>query len=163
MVDYKCCICGTDIGAFTTFYWTYQEHTLNLCRQCHTTIKQLKAGKKVEENIDYLRKKLSEGTVEPGAVVFVKNSLGEEPSEDEIQAAAKSFETVDLKNTSNGDGWLTIGGISFIILAVILYFLSVDNAYGVANIQATVFSAAAFVAGVVCFAAGRIIKAFKSR
>ena len=54
-------------------------------------------------------------------------------------------------------------GIVFLVLAVILYFVSVDNNYGVANIQTTVFSAASFVASIVSFAAARIIDAVNSK
>ncbi len=160
----KCCICGAEVGTFTAYFIPFNGRDLCLCGKCKTTIQQLNSERKQEKCIGYLHQKLEGGTVTPEAIVFVKQKLGEEPSEDEIKAAAKSFETVNLKgSSSNGDGLLTIGGISFLILAVILYFVSVDNAYGVANIQSTVFSAAAFVAGVVCLAAGRIIKTINSR
>lgn len=79
--------------------------------------------------------------------------------------AAKEKETKikkeEKENMRSGSG-LYVAGFCFIFLALILYIVSVSNAYGVANIQTTVFSAAAFVVGSLCFVGARIIKAWKT-
>ena len=56
---------------------------------------------------------------------------------------------------------LYVAGVLFLIASVILYTVSVNNDYGVANIQSTVFAAACFVAAIICCTGGTVIKALK--
>ena len=92
-------------------------------------------------------------------IPLVREILGDSVSEEEIKKATFSMpESAFAQQTPSGDSGLNICGVIFLILAVVLYFVSVDNSYGVANIQTTVFAAASAVAAVVCFAAGQIIR-----
>ena len=58
---------------------------------------------------------------------------------------------------------LYIIGALFLVAAMIFYFISVNNDYGVANIQTTVFAGACFVSAIVSFTGGTIIKALQEK
>ena len=132
----------------------------------------------------YLKGKLDEGVVPPENVVLVKQLAGEritdeehaqlygtagaeyeasapEPEQSAVSEPVGTVQAGAVETVSSG---VPFGaGVVFLVLAVILYFVSVNNNYGVANIQTTVFAGSSFVAAIVCFAASRIIKAINSK
>ena len=82
----------------------------------------------------------------------------EEQEEQEEQNEPEADEEKKEEDRPNGTGFFILFFV-FMALAVFFYCISVANDYNVANIQTTVFAAASFVAGIVCLAAGRIIRA----
>lgn len=159
----KCCVCGEELAVMNTYSRSYHGNNYEICERCNTAFKRMdKAGLR-DSATDYLRKKLESGSVAPYATALVKNYLQEEITEEESSAAQNIPEYYNTTPAPSGSGTMYIVAVCFLILAVILYFVSVNNDYGVANIQSTVFSAAAFIASVVCFAAGKIIKAINMK
>ena len=160
----KCCICGRNINFMNTYHRTYHQHSYNLCMFCVEAFEQIDSGKqsKVELGRKHLRAEYAKGQTVPEAIPMLKETLGEK-LEEEIERGMTdaSNQVGDVPVVSSGVPLLT--GIIFLALAVILYFVSVNNNYGVANIQSTVYSAASFVAAIVCFAASRIINAVNSK
>ena len=151
----QCCICGTTIGFMTADRRYYNGQGFDICANCQEAFTKVKSGKasKVESGSEYLRAKRTEGVITPEALTMVADALGEI---DHVKDTANSQYRVS-------SGIPFFAGVVFFILAVILYIASVNNNYGVANIQSTVFSAASFVAAIVCFAASSIIRAMNSR
>lgn len=160
MVD-RCPFCSQELGALNTYERTIHGKTINMCPNCKNAFKKIDSGKAfdVEAGKSYFRARLNNNETAQETIPFIREILGDNVSEEEIRAAATSTPMNNFTQSSpSGDSGLNIGGVVFLILAVVLYFISVGNSYGVANIQTTVFAAACFVAAVVCFAAGKIIR-----
>lgn len=161
----KCCICGRNIGLMNTYHRSFQGRTLDTCMFCIEALEQVDSGKpaKVESGTKYLRSEMLKGMATPEAALMVKETL-KDISSDELKA---TLDTISVSPGSNPSSVSNMGtlfaGFVFLILAIILYLLSVNNNYGVANIPTTVFSAASFVAAIVCFAASSIIKAINTK
>ncbi len=86
-----------------------------------------------------------------------------ESSDNEGASTTKPIRIGQAKeaNASQYSIGLYITGVLFLLAAVVFYAISVNNEYGVANIQATTFAGANFVAAIVSFTGGTIIKALK--
>ena len=182
----RCEICGKTIHPADTYVEQVYGKTLELCMHCSTMVTSASGVNANNKLIGrkYLKGKLDEGVVPPENVVLVKQLAGEGLSGDEhaqlhgIAGADKEASTQETEQpvVSEPAGSVQAGtvetvssgmpfgaGLVFLVLAVILYFVSVNNEYGVANIQTTVFAGASFVAAIVCFATSRIIKAINSK
>ena len=153
----NCDICGVEMGRFSAITRNYGKMSVHMCSECNNII-ELHSGK----TINFLQSKLKEKTASPIGEQYIQQVLegiGIDPgSENKPQTVVISGN--QSTSTSNGGG-LIVAGICFLILAAFLYFVSVNNNLGVANIQATVFAAGSFICAVICFACQRVIKALK--
>lgn len=155
-----CCICGTKIGILTADSRYYNGKSFDICVKCQGAFSDVRFGKaeKAEAGLNYLRSKMEEGSIDAEAIPMAEEAL-------ELKVPDKESNAPGIPETPSSGvnyGIPFLAGILFLISAFILYFISVNNSDGVANIQATVFSAAAFVAAIVNFAASQIIKAVNS-
>ena len=160
-MDGKCPFCGEQLGTLTMYEREIHGKAFSICSNCRNAFKKIDSGNpfKVDAGKSYFQARLKNNETAPEALPLVREILGETVSDEEIETATVSIpEGAFAQNNVSGDVGLNIGGAVFLILAVILYFISVDNSYSVANIQTTVFAAASTVAAVVCFAAGQIIR-----
>ena len=123
-------------------------------------MKSTDANKK-NEALHYLHICSSAGTVSSEAAPFI-NPIIEETTVSQKTIQQEKNTQIQTKKELVSQAGLNIAGFCFLLLALILYIISVNNDYGVANIQTTVFSAAAFVVGSLCFVGARIIKAFRA-
>lgn len=161
----KCCICGRGIHVMNTYHRAFGGKSFDLCMFCIDALEKIDSGKpeKVVSGAKHLRSELGKGVATPDAALMVKEALKDIPDDElnaEITASSFSPESKPSALSSTGTA---LAGFVFLILAIVLYFMSVNNDYGVANIQSTVYSAASFVAAVVCFATARIINAVNSK
>ena len=168
MEQNKCCICGLHIGTINTYKKPFHGGTYRVCQYCADALGKVESGnaKKIESGRKYLRTRMNKGENAPEALPMIKEALGEAVTMEEIEEAVAvlpSIQGESKKSETVGNGAVVLAGFCFLILSVILYFVSVNNTYGVANIPSTVYSAASFVAAIVCFAAGRIIKAINTK
>ena len=165
---FKCCICGETYMDLYANKVSFRGKSIDVCDDCNQALKWLDSNNKKEKGMQYLRKKLENGTPSTQGFLLVKDHLHENPTQEEVEAyktveEATAVNEESSASTNNGGGGSLVAGIFFLVVAVILYFVSIDNNYGVANIQSTVYSAASFVAAIVCFATSRIIKEIKSK
>ena len=156
----QCCICGTVIGFMTANKRFYNGKSFDICTSCQDAFAKVNSSNtsKANSGLDYLRTKKAEGLIAPEAITMVDDALGETNN-------AKYTTNAQRRNNAAtvGNGVPFFAGVVFLVIAAILYYVSVNNNYGVANIQSSVFSAASFVAAVVCFATARIIDAINFR
>lgn len=175
----KCQFCGREIDkpkhSTFMFGWNYQ-----ICPTCNDAIEKTHSmsSQTKKEGYRYFSSLREAGCLHPAVDAIAKCLTGEKLSTEEMEAAKRGpdspadvtaaatapapfdnanqeprRENLPAADSGSGAGSaLTTAGVVFWILAVILYVISVNNSYGVANIQATVFAGAAFVSGVVCFA-----------
>ena len=171
---FRCCVCGeTDDRDFAVNKIPFHGRSLDVCDNCCQAFRWAESKSKKEKGTQYLRQKLENGSASAQGILLIKDRLHEEPTQEEIKAfgivdAGIVDETEPTAKESSvpansGDMVSLIAGVLFLIAAVVLYFVSIDNDYGVANIQSTTYSAANFVAAIVCFAASRIIRAINSK
>jgi len=181
----RCAVCGKNLVPMNTYMKTLEGKTLPLCMNCDT-MTSAAAGVNSNNRLtarEYLKGKLDAGVVPPENVILVKKLAGESMTEEEYAQLegrtggnnevpapkAEAAPAAEGKSTPADTGEPVshniplYAGLVFLALAIILYVVSVNNSYGVANIQATVFAGAAFVSAIVCFAASRIIKAINSK
>lgn len=172
----KCQFCGREIDkpkhSTFMFGWNYQ-----ICPTCNDAIEKTHSmsSETKKEGYRYFSSLREAGGLHPAVDAIAKCLSGGKLSAEELAAAKRGpdspadvtapapvdeanqeprRESLPATDSGNGAGTaLIIGGVIFWILAVIFYMISVNNNYGVANIQTTTFAGAAFVSGVVCFAA----------
>ena len=181
----KCAICGKNLVPMNTYMQKLEGRMLPLCMNC-STMASAAAGVNANSRLTgrrYLSGKLAAGVVPKENIPLVKKLAAEEMTEAEYaqlqgtaggnkEASAPKPEAAPVVRETGAQvaaGEQTshkpalYAGLMFLVLAVILYVVSVNNNYGVANIQATVFAGVAFVSAIVCFAAAGIIKAINCK
>ena len=163
----NCCICGQDINSWNYTTKTYQDQDYKICMACLSAIDKVnsKEQQNIDSGINYFRNQLDNNKTSREAIPLVKYILGEDEPVKNVNSVSKtsSRSRIPSQGSEVSSSVPLFAGIVFLVLAVILYFVSVNNDYGVANIQSTVFSAASFIAAIVCFAAARIINAVNSK
>ena len=183
-----CCVCGKEISEKEAYdnKMLYQFREYTVCMQCNQELRKCyyNTSANSDEGKEYLKEKMALGTVQPEAVRMVREHM-HDLKEDELCQKDPDVpvgRVVDRSGTNtvrdsiiqerhtltNGQDksydtitWLYIAGVIWFILAAVLYFVSVNNEFGVANIQATVYSACIAVMGTVCFVGAQIIKAIR--
>ena len=122
-----------------------------LCKQCNAVLNVIESDNSVEGK-QYLQSKIDDGLVQPLGMELIKEYLGEEAKVAMSSTTEKKENNDSPKyNVKNTPVYMVMIGIVFLIIAGIMYYLSVNNEYGIANMQGTVFAAAAFVAAIVNF------------
>lgn len=164
----KCCCCGVSIGRLNTFIIAYHGHELSVCMNCGDAITKIASGnpRKIESGKKYLRARLENNEATPIGIPLIQETLGETVDVDTIEKVIADLPLVSetsMKYSEVSSDLPLYAGICFLILSIILYFVSTNNSYGVANIPSTIFSAASFVSAIVCFGTSTIIKAINSK
>ena len=168
MEQNNCCCCGVSIGRLNTSIITFHGHELSVCEVCGNAFEKIASGnqRKIESGKKYLRARLEKNEASPIGIPLIQETLGETIDADTIEKVIADLPSVSettMKSSEVSSGFPLFGGICFLLLSVYLYFVSTNNSYGVANIQATTFSAASFVSAIVSFGTSAIIKAINSK
>ena len=163
MGTFVCELCGrTQTGEY--YSEMFENNVFFSCQECHNKIGEMQSTNfnKQNEAMQYLFNCANTQSYTARAKPFLYKTLG--MSDAGIKEAKEKEEQIkknEKDNMQSGSG-LYAAGFCFFFLALILFIVSVNNDYGVANIQTTVFSAAAFVVGCLNIIGARIIKAFKA-
>ena len=160
---FVCELCGRkQTGEF--YSEKLEGNVFTSCQECHNKIGDMQSTdfNKQNEALQYLFNCANAQSYSDRAEPFLYKTLA--ITDNGIKKAKEKEEQIkkDEKDKNQSEVGLSVAGFCFLLLALILYITSVDNQYGVANIQATVFSAAAFVVGCLNIIGARIIKAFKA-
>ncbi len=149
MSSFICECCGKRKNG-SLYTEKFENRSFFTCQECHEKIKNLQSTDTNLQNeaIAYLASYADSQTV---AGQFINKTLG--ITEKQVQEPAVRTVT----ETS-----LVIAGFMFFMFSLILYLNSISNEYGVANIQATVFSATSFVVATICVIGARIIKTLRN-
>ena len=161
----KCCICGRSINILNTYHWSFQEHSIETCMFCIEALEQVESGNptKVESGAKHLLSELKRGMATPEVTLMVQEVLDDISDEELKDTLANTPVSHEHYSYTINSQLPALVGIALIILGVFLYYASVNNQYGIANIPCTIFSAASFVGAIVCFATSSILKAIKRK
>ncbi len=186
----NCCMCKKTIekGQNHSDYSFYGNFRI-VCEDCRNALNNLSAVRKDKKlaGKQYINNLLASNQYEPDINCELKWAIGMQISAEERTAAkdylkelreeknertraAHQEQEEKKKKQLNGTGF-TVAGTIFLILAIFLDILSVrpldSNAAAllgttaVINIQSAIFSAASYVASVVCFACKGLVRYFK--
>ncbi len=168
MEENKCCCCGTFIGRIDTVKIAFYGHELRVCQFCGDAFEKIDSGdvRKIESGKKYLQARLEKNEAAPIAIPLIREALGETIDKDTVEkvvANLPSVSEISKKTSKVGSSLPLWAGICFLIASIILYFISTNNSYGIANIPSTIFAAASFVSAMVCLGTSSIIKAINTK
>ena len=164
-----CEICGEPIKRLDGYAIKCNGVKGLVCNTCNVQLDNLQYKHYKEEGIRYLNDKLNQGKATSLGREFIESRFGkyrvyQEPAYTESSEKDAPAYTPAPEEPSTGNG-LMLSGVIFLILAVILYIVSIQNVNGlqIANIQGTVFCAASFIVSMVCFACKTVITACQGK
>ena len=180
----NCSMCQkpTEAAKLTDFAFYGNSHAI--CPECRKALDDAYCFRKDKRQpaIEYINNLLSQNDYPPDISVELKKTIGEKASKQEYNEARQwikrhkeenkhEIETVHA-NQASGNGFLGCG-VLFFILAIVLFVFSINTVdedvakligtKAIANIPLTVFSAASFVSGVICFCCAGLIKYFRRK
>ena len=164
-----CEVCGAPIKRLDGYGIKCNGEKGLVCNECNVQLGNLQYKNYKEQAIPYMQDKLNRNTATPLGKAYVKSRfekfrIYQEPAYTGSTGATAPTGIPAPEEPSVGNG-LILGGVIFLIIAIILYIVSVRDVNGVqiANIQATVFCAASFVVSMVCFACKIVISACQGK
>lgn len=166
MSEKHCTICGQKREFDYEYYnYNFEGHSLPVCYICNQAIKRLKSSSDSNRSKGsaYLRNQLENGKADSNGIPLVKSLLGETISDKELENMNKAKIEARVQESSSANLVFYIIGVIFIITTFVFHSASVNNSYGVANIQGTVYAAASAIIAIICFAAGAIVTAIKNK
>ena len=167
----NCTLCQNPISNGKDIQYSFYGSPHPICPGCYQALSDISSFRKDrrESGKQFVSNLLNENSYTPDITIELRHVL-ELPISGELKQEAKEYiknnrpskeaPPPDSPSDSSGYGFI-LAGFLFLVVAIILFILSIRKldrysaaALGVesvANIQLTVFSAASFIAAVVCF------------